>query len=67
MVVQRSTKITTLTPSVRTLADSKLGVDLYRESASWNSIGVPSKTPTPRNLPSRLLLGVVGGYKESKL
>ncbi|RWW47855.1 hypothetical protein BHE74_00046124 [Ensete ventricosum] len=29
-------------PSVRTLADSKLGVNLYRGSTSWNSIGVPS-------------------------
>ncbi|RRT81065.1 hypothetical protein B296_00021714 [Ensete ventricosum] len=29
-------------PSVRTLTDSKLGVNLYRGSASWNSIGVPS-------------------------
>ncbi|RWV79011.1 hypothetical protein GW17_00059924 [Ensete ventricosum] len=31
-----------LIPSVRTLVDSKLGVDLCRGSASWNSIGVPS-------------------------
>ncbi|RWW68796.1 hypothetical protein BHE74_00023651, partial [Ensete ventricosum] len=31
-----------LIPSVRTIADSKLGVDLYRGSASWNSIEVPS-------------------------
>ncbi|RWW59925.1 hypothetical protein BHE74_00033109, partial [Ensete ventricosum] len=28
--------------SIRTLVDSKLGIDLYRGSASWNSIGVPS-------------------------
>ncbi|RRT84207.1 hypothetical protein B296_00006659 [Ensete ventricosum] len=35
-------RYTALIPSVRTLADSKLGVDLYRGSSSWNTIGVPS-------------------------
>ncbi|THU47678.1 hypothetical protein C4D60_Mb09t18140 [Musa balbisiana] len=39
---QRDAKNAALIPSVRTLADSKLGVDLFRGSASWNSIGVPS-------------------------
>ncbi|RRT74577.1 hypothetical protein B296_00012586, partial [Ensete ventricosum] len=39
---QRDAKNVALIPSVRTLVDSKLGVDLYRGSASWNSIGVPS-------------------------
>ncbi|THU47759.1 hypothetical protein C4D60_Mb09t19040 [Musa balbisiana] len=36
---QRDAKNAALIPSVRTLADSKLGVDLFRGSASWNSIG----------------------------
>ncbi|RRT35455.1 hypothetical protein B296_00050911 [Ensete ventricosum] len=39
---QGDAKNTTLLPSVRTLMDSKLGVDLYKGSISWNSIGVPS-------------------------
>ncbi|RRT81866.1 hypothetical protein B296_00021132 [Ensete ventricosum] len=39
---QRGTKNTALVPSVRTLLDSKLEVDVYRGSISWNSIGVPS-------------------------
>ncbi|THU43496.1 hypothetical protein C4D60_Mb00t02060 [Musa balbisiana] len=39
---QRDTKNAALIPSVRTLADSKLRVDLFRGSASWNSIGSPN-------------------------
>ncbi|THU55821.1 hypothetical protein C4D60_Mb11t10660 [Musa balbisiana] len=37
---QRDAKNAALIPSVRTLSDSKLGVDLFRGSASWNSIGL---------------------------
>ncbi|THU43167.1 hypothetical protein C4D60_Mb00t02190 [Musa balbisiana] len=37
---QRDAKNAAMIPSVRTLADSKLGVDLFRGSASWNSIGI---------------------------
>ncbi|THU55823.1 hypothetical protein C4D60_Mb11t10680 [Musa balbisiana] len=39
---QRDAKNAALIPSDRTLSGSKLGVDLFRGSASWNSIGVPS-------------------------
>ncbi|THU42913.1 hypothetical protein C4D60_Mb00t02090 [Musa balbisiana] len=45
---QRDAKNAALIPSVRTLADSKLGVDLFRGSASWNSIGVPSSKMTTK-------------------
>ncbi|RWW80868.1 hypothetical protein BHE74_00010779 [Ensete ventricosum] len=37
---QQDVKNYALIPIVRTLVDSKLGVDLYRGSASWNFIGV---------------------------
>ena len=39
---QRDAKNAALISGDRTLAYSKLGVDLFRGSASWNSIGVPS-------------------------
>ncbi|RRT75981.1 hypothetical protein B296_00007411 [Ensete ventricosum] len=44
---QRRTKNVALIPSVRTLADSKLGVISIGDRPSWNSIGVP---------PSKLML-----------
>ncbi|THU58638.1 hypothetical protein C4D60_Mb03t16480 [Musa balbisiana] len=39
---QRDAKNAALIASVRTLADFKLGVDIFRGSASWNSIGSPN-------------------------
>ncbi|RWW53139.1 hypothetical protein BHE74_00040395 [Ensete ventricosum] len=44
---QRDAKNAALIPSVRTLADSKLGVISIGDRPPWNSIGVP---------PSKLLL-----------
>ncbi|RWV98293.1 hypothetical protein BHE74_00002598 [Ensete ventricosum] len=44
---QRDTKNDALIPSVRILADSKLGVISIGDRPPWNSIGVP---------PSKLLL-----------
>ncbi|RRT68194.1 hypothetical protein B296_00004306 [Ensete ventricosum] len=38
---QRDSKNATLTPSVRTLVDSKLGVISIGDRPPWNSIGVP--------------------------
>ncbi|RWW09223.1 hypothetical protein BHE74_00007248 [Ensete ventricosum] len=38
---QRDAKNATLIPSVRTLADSKLGVISIGDRPPWNSIGVP--------------------------
>ncbi|RWV91791.1 hypothetical protein BHE74_00039561 [Ensete ventricosum] len=46
MAVERQgdAKNATLLPSVRTLTDSKLGVDLYKGSVSWNSHPIYSIT-----------------------
>ncbi|RWW44750.1 hypothetical protein BHE74_00049467, partial [Ensete ventricosum] len=38
---QRDAKNAALIPSVRTLADSKLGVISIGDQPPWNSIGVP--------------------------
>ncbi|RWV97132.1 hypothetical protein GW17_00040101 [Ensete ventricosum] len=42
MEEQRDTKNAALIPSVRILADSKLGGDHIGDRPPWNSIGVPS-------------------------
>ncbi|RZR74853.1 hypothetical protein BHM03_00044937 [Ensete ventricosum] len=56
---QQSTKIATLMPSVRTLADSKLGIDLFRGSASWNFVGVPSSKVFGTMAEERLILFII--------
>ncbi|RWW51072.1 hypothetical protein BHE74_00042616 [Ensete ventricosum] len=38
---QRDAKNAAIIPSVRTLADSKLGVISIGDQSPWNSIGVP--------------------------
>ncbi|RRT71256.1 hypothetical protein B296_00013250, partial [Ensete ventricosum] len=48
-----------LIPSVRTLADFKLGIDLYRGSASWNSIGIPSSKVFGTMVKKRLILFMI--------
>ncbi|RWW56868.1 hypothetical protein BHE74_00036379, partial [Ensete ventricosum] len=45
---QRDSKNTALIPSVRTLADSKLGVVSIGYRPSWNSIGVPPSVSAER-------------------